>query len=190
MKYTINEFAREIRNLFPGNYDDLSDSDLVRLWLRKYPQDIEKVEVTTRNAETNVHHSFLGNVTPNSPNDSTFSHSARGGQRISREDSREFTPHYARTVGQHRHQNSNLGLFIGIILLFISVPTLIYVIYDFLPTDAEKSLNSVNDFSQNLIGNDLINCHRDKTTPIIFIVVSSILSIIGLFQILKPKNHS
>lgn len=189
MKYTIKEFAQEIRKLFPGNYDDLSDSELVRLWLKKYPQDIEKVEVATRNAKTDVNH-IPRKVTPLSPNDSTFSQYEKVRQHLSQTDSREFTPHYARTAGQYRRKSSNLGLFVGIILLFISVPTLIYFINDILPTDAEKSLNSVNDFSQNLIGNDLINYHRDKTTPIIFIVVSSILSIIGLFQILKPKNHS
>lgn len=45
MKYTLNEFAQEIRNLFPGNYDDLSNEDLVKLWLRKYPNDQEKIDL-------------------------------------------------------------------------------------------------------------------------------------------------
>ena len=39
MKYSINEFAREIRKLYPGDYDDLSDTELVSLWLKKYPND-------------------------------------------------------------------------------------------------------------------------------------------------------
>jgi archaemetzincin len=45
MKYNIKEFAQEIRKLFPGDYEDLSDNELVRLWLSKYPDDIEKVEL-------------------------------------------------------------------------------------------------------------------------------------------------
>lgn len=45
MKYTIKEFAQQIRDTFPGEYDDLSNSKLVELWLKKYPSDIEKVNL-------------------------------------------------------------------------------------------------------------------------------------------------
>jgi hypothetical protein len=45
MKYTIIEFAKEIRKLYPGDYDDLTDSKLVELWLKKYPKDIDKVDL-------------------------------------------------------------------------------------------------------------------------------------------------
>jgi hypothetical protein len=44
MKYTINEFASQIRNLYPNDYDDLTDEKLVELWLKKYPDDIEKID--------------------------------------------------------------------------------------------------------------------------------------------------
>lgn len=44
MKYTLDEFAQEIRRLFPGDYDDLSNDELVRLWLKKYPTDKEKID--------------------------------------------------------------------------------------------------------------------------------------------------
>jgi hypothetical protein len=44
MKYTLNEFASQIRNLYPNDYDDLTDEKLVELWLKKYPEDIEKIE--------------------------------------------------------------------------------------------------------------------------------------------------
>lgn len=44
MKYTIKEFAKEIRKLYPGDYDDLTDEKLVELWLKKYPNDREKIE--------------------------------------------------------------------------------------------------------------------------------------------------
>jgi hypothetical protein len=44
MKYTINEFASQIRNLYPNDYNDLTDEKLVELWLRKYPEDIEKID--------------------------------------------------------------------------------------------------------------------------------------------------
>lgn len=44
MRYSIDEFAQEIRNLFPGDYDDLSNDELVRLWLKKYPADKEKID--------------------------------------------------------------------------------------------------------------------------------------------------
>lgn len=45
MKYTVSEFASEIRQLYPGDYDDLSDNKLVELWLKKYPNDINKVDI-------------------------------------------------------------------------------------------------------------------------------------------------
>ena len=44
MKYTVEEFAKEIRKLYPGDYDDLSDKKLVELWLKKYPNDINKID--------------------------------------------------------------------------------------------------------------------------------------------------
>jgi hypothetical protein len=44
MKYTLNEFAEEIRKSYPGEYDDLKDKELVSLWLKKYPQDSKKVD--------------------------------------------------------------------------------------------------------------------------------------------------
>ena len=47
MKYTVNEFAQEIRKMYPGDYDDLSNSNLVELWLRKYPNDRSKIEFGT-----------------------------------------------------------------------------------------------------------------------------------------------
>lgn len=45
MKYSIEEFAQEIRKLYPGDYDDLSDRELVDKWLRRYPGDREKVQL-------------------------------------------------------------------------------------------------------------------------------------------------
>jgi hypothetical protein len=48
MKYTISEFAKEIRKLYPGDYDDLTDSKLVELWLKKYPKDIDKVDLNKK----------------------------------------------------------------------------------------------------------------------------------------------
>lgn len=47
MKYTVNEFAQEIRKMYPGDYDDLSDGKLVDLWLQKYPSDREKINFNT-----------------------------------------------------------------------------------------------------------------------------------------------
>jgi len=44
MKYTIKEFAKEIRKLYPNDYDDLSDEKLVELWLNKYPNDRDKID--------------------------------------------------------------------------------------------------------------------------------------------------
>jgi hypothetical protein len=44
MKYTVNEFAAKIRNLYPGDYDDLPDEKLVELWLKKHPNDRERVD--------------------------------------------------------------------------------------------------------------------------------------------------
>jgi len=45
MKFTITEFAREIRKMYPNDYNDLTDKKLVELWLKKYPKDIEKVNI-------------------------------------------------------------------------------------------------------------------------------------------------
>ena len=44
MKYTIKEFAKEIRKLYPNDYNDLTDEKLVELWLKKYPNDREKID--------------------------------------------------------------------------------------------------------------------------------------------------
>jgi hypothetical protein len=44
MKYSVEEFAKQIRDLYPGDYDDISDENLTKLWLSKYPKDIEKVD--------------------------------------------------------------------------------------------------------------------------------------------------
>ena len=48
MKYSIEEFAAQIRDLYPGDYDDLSDNKLVSLWLKKYPNDIKKVDLNNK----------------------------------------------------------------------------------------------------------------------------------------------
>jgi hypothetical protein len=48
MKYTIREFAQEIRKVYPNDYDDLSDYELVTLWLEKFPNDIKKVNLNSR----------------------------------------------------------------------------------------------------------------------------------------------
>lgn len=45
MKYSVSEFARQIRKMYPNDYDDLSDIRLVELWLKKYPNDINKVDI-------------------------------------------------------------------------------------------------------------------------------------------------
>lgn len=45
MKYTIDKFANEIRKKYPKDYDDLSNSKLVELWLKKYPEDKIKVDL-------------------------------------------------------------------------------------------------------------------------------------------------
>jgi hypothetical protein len=50
MKYSINEFAHEIRKIHPGHYDDLSDNKLVALWLKKFPADVDKVELQTKSS--------------------------------------------------------------------------------------------------------------------------------------------
>jgi hypothetical protein len=47
-KYTVTEFANDIRAKHPGSYDDLSDEKLVELWLKKYPEDENKISKTTQ----------------------------------------------------------------------------------------------------------------------------------------------
>jgi hypothetical protein len=59
MKYTLEGFADEIRKLYPGDYDDLSDEKLVKLWLKKYPNDSDKVSL---------------NISQNYPNQSSASY--------------------------------------------------------------------------------------------------------------------
>ncbi len=43
-KYTVKEFANEIRTKHPSSYDDLSDEKLVELWLKKFPEDRDKIK--------------------------------------------------------------------------------------------------------------------------------------------------
>ena len=63
MKYTIKEFAKEIRKLYPGDYDDLTDEKLVELWLKKYPNDREKIEFSS-NSDNDVeeNHSWIKTI--------------------------------------------------------------------------------------------------------------------------------
>ena len=42
-KYTIEEFADQIRIKYPNSYDDLEDDKLIELWLKKFPNDEEKI---------------------------------------------------------------------------------------------------------------------------------------------------
>jgi hypothetical protein len=42
-KYTIEEFADQIRSKYPNSYDDLDDDKLIELWLKKFPNDGEKI---------------------------------------------------------------------------------------------------------------------------------------------------
>lgn len=42
-KYTIEEFADQIRSKYPNAYDDLEDDKLIELWLKKFPNDEEKI---------------------------------------------------------------------------------------------------------------------------------------------------
>jgi hypothetical protein len=61
MKYTISEFAEEIRALYPGDYDDLTDGKLVELWLKKNPKDIDKVDLSRKETiDTSDYFSFKG----------------------------------------------------------------------------------------------------------------------------------
>jgi hypothetical protein len=43
MKYSIKQFANEIRQKNPNSYDDLSDQKLVELWVKKHPDDKDKI---------------------------------------------------------------------------------------------------------------------------------------------------
>ena len=43
MKYSIKQFANDIRQKYPNSYDDLSDQKLVELWVKKHPDDKEKI---------------------------------------------------------------------------------------------------------------------------------------------------
>lgn len=42
-KQTKKDFAKKIRSSNPGSYDDLSDDKLIQLWLKKFPNDKEKI---------------------------------------------------------------------------------------------------------------------------------------------------
>jgi hypothetical protein len=41
------EFLQEIRKKYPNDYDDLSDNELINLWLRKFSKDNNKVDFKT-----------------------------------------------------------------------------------------------------------------------------------------------
>ena len=42
-KYSVSEFANEIRNKYPEAYDDLSDEKLIEFWIKKFPNDKNKI---------------------------------------------------------------------------------------------------------------------------------------------------
>ena len=42
-KQSKKNFANKIRSNNPGSYDDLSDDKLIQLWLKKFPNDKEKI---------------------------------------------------------------------------------------------------------------------------------------------------
>lgn len=47
-RVTKSEFANEIRAKHPGSYDDLSDDKLVELWLKKFPDDKNKISSSSQ----------------------------------------------------------------------------------------------------------------------------------------------
>jgi hypothetical protein len=46
MKYTVQDFAKEIKKKYPKVYNDLDDEELVNLWVKKYPQDKKNIDFT------------------------------------------------------------------------------------------------------------------------------------------------
>jgi hypothetical protein len=61
-KYTVKEFANEIRTKHPGSYDDLSDEKLVELWLKKFPDDKFKLENEIVNITKKSNNIFNGKL--------------------------------------------------------------------------------------------------------------------------------
>ena len=43
-KYSVSEFAKEIRIKYPEAYDDLSDEKLIEFWVKKFPNDKNKIK--------------------------------------------------------------------------------------------------------------------------------------------------
>ena len=60
MKVSIKKFAKKIREDYPGDYDDLMDDELVELWLRKYPEDRNKIK-SNSNQEMASNNLYLSN---------------------------------------------------------------------------------------------------------------------------------
>jgi hypothetical protein len=60
MKVSIKKFAKNIREDYPGDYDDLMDDELVELWLRKYPEDRNKIK-SNSNQEMASNNLYLSN---------------------------------------------------------------------------------------------------------------------------------
>lgn len=44
-KYSVSEFANEVRNKYPDVYDDLSDEKLIEFWIKKFPNDKNKIKL-------------------------------------------------------------------------------------------------------------------------------------------------
>jgi hypothetical protein len=42
-KFTVEQFAHKIRKKYPNVYDDILDTELVDLWIKKYPNDKEHI---------------------------------------------------------------------------------------------------------------------------------------------------
>jgi hypothetical protein len=60
MKISIKKFAQNIRDDYHGDYDDLMDDELVELWLRKYPEDGNKIK-SNSNQEMASNNLYLSN---------------------------------------------------------------------------------------------------------------------------------
>ena len=51
--YSIDQFAKKIRKKYPTSYNDLSDEELVQLWIKKYPKDKEFINFSSGKEKKN-----------------------------------------------------------------------------------------------------------------------------------------
>lgn len=126
MKKSVTEFARDIRNQYPQQYDNLQDNELIDLWLKRFPNDKNLIDFSIVD-----HNQSLPLVSPfqqNNLNQSSFQNPQSGSQNQQQSfNNHNSDPNNLNPNGLTNIQNDRLGT-MGSIVSFI-LPLVGFIIY-------------------------------------------------------------